>query len=52
LSKRTDVYFSGGWQRASGTSSTGQVAVADIGGLGDSSSNTQSLFRVAIRHRF
>jgi predicted porin len=52
LSKRTDVYFSGGWQRASGTSSIGQAAVADIGGFGDSSSNTQSLFRLAIRHRF
>jgi predicted porin len=52
LSKRTDVYFSGGWQRASGTSSTGHVAVADIGGSGDSSNNHQMLYRLAIRHRF
>ena len=52
LSKRTDVYLSGGWQRASGISSTGQVAVADIGGSGDSSNNHQMLYRLAIRHRF
>jgi predicted porin len=39
MSKRTDVYFSGGWQRASGTSSTGEAAVADISGSGDSSNN-------------
>ena len=52
ISKRTDVYFSGGWQRASGTSSTGQAAVADIGGSGDSSNNHQMLYRLAIRHRF
>jgi predicted porin len=52
LSKRTDVYFSGGWQRASGKSSTGAVAVADIGGSGDSSNNHQLLFRLALRHKF
>lgn len=52
LSKRTDVYFSCGWQRASGTSSTGQIAVADIGGSGDSSNNHQMLFRLALRHKF
>jgi len=52
LSKRTDVYFSGGWQRASGTSSIGQVAVADIGGSGDSSNNHQMVYRLAIRHKF
>ena len=52
LSKRTDFYLSGGWQRASGTSSTGQVAVADIGLSGDSSNNHQMLYRLAIRHRF
>jgi len=52
LSKRTDVYFSGGWQRASGISSTGRPAVADIGGSGDSSNNRQMLFRLAYRHRF
>jgi predicted porin len=52
LSKRTDVYFSGGWQRASGTSSLGQEAVADIGGSGDSSNNHQMVYRLAIRHKF
>ncbi|MCA8227734.1 porin [Burkholderia vietnamiensis] len=52
LSKRTDVYFSGGWQRASGTSSTGAPAVANIGGSGDSSNNHQMVYRLAIRHKF
>jgi predicted porin len=52
LSKRTDFYLSGGWQRASGTSSIGQPAVADIGLSGDSSNNHQMLYRLAIRHRF
>jgi predicted porin len=52
LSKRTDVYLSGGWQRASGTSSTGAPAVANIGGSGDSSNNHQMVYRLAIRHKF
>ncbi|WP_175839130.1 porin [Burkholderia anthina] len=52
LSKRTDIYTSMGWQRASGVSSTGAAAVADIDNLGDSSNNHQFLVRAAIRHRF
>jgi predicted porin len=52
LSKRTDVYFGVGWQRASGTSSTGAPAVADIDLQGDSSNNHQLLIRAALRHKF
>ncbi|NIE84321.1 MULTISPECIES: porin [unclassified Burkholderia] len=52
LSKRTDVYLLGTFQTASGTSSTGARAVADIGGLGDSSNNHQAVVRVAIHHKF
>ncbi|MEK6346222.1 MAG: porin [Burkholderia sp.] len=52
LSKRTDVYVEGAWQRASGTSSTGGAAVADIANLGDSSNNHQIMLRAALRHKF
>ncbi|RQZ31710.1 porin [Burkholderia sp. Bp9017] len=52
LSKRTDVYLGVGWQRASGTSSLGTRAVADIDSLGDSSNNHQILARLALRHKF
>jgi predicted porin len=52
LSKRTDVYLLGTYQSASGTSSTGAAAVADIGSLGDSSNNHQAVARVAIHHKF
>ncbi|WP_321797487.1 porin [Caballeronia sp. J97] len=52
LSKRTDVYVEGTYQRASGTSSTGAAAVADIGNLGDSTNNHQFVARVALRHKF
>jgi predicted porin len=52
LSKRTDLYFGAAWQRASGTSSLGMPAVADIDNLGDSSNNQQLMFRLGIRHRF
>ncbi len=52
LSKRTDVYVEGAWQRASGTSSTGAAAVAAIGNIGDSSNNHQLMFRAALRHKF
>lgn len=52
LSKRTDIYFGAGWQRASGTSSLGTAAVADIDNLGDSSNNHQLMFRLGMRHRF
>lgn len=52
LSKRTDVYVEGAYQKAAGTSSTGAAAVADIGNAGDSSNTSQTLVRVAIRHKF
>ncbi|WP_081060555.1 porin [Burkholderia territorii] len=52
ISKRTDVYLGVAWQRASGTSSTGEAAVADITNLGDSSNNHQILVRAALRHKF
>lgn len=52
LSKRTDLYYGAGWQRASGTSSLGTPAVANIDNLGDSSNNHQYMFRLGIRHRF
>ena len=52
LSKRTDVYLLGTFQNASGTSSTGAAAVADIGSLGDSSNNHQAVARIAIHHKF
>ena len=52
LSKRTDVYLEGAFQRASGTSSTGAPAVANIANLGDSSNNQQWVLRASYRHRF
>ncbi len=52
LSKRTDLFLLGTFQTASGTSSTGAPAVADIGNLGDSSNNHQAVARVEIRHKF
>jgi predicted porin len=52
LSKTTDVYIQGAYQRAVGTSSTGGEAVADIGNLGDSSNRSQVVARVALRTKF
>jgi predicted porin len=52
LSKRTDLYIGAGWQHASGTSSLGTPAVANIDNLGDSSNHQQLLFRLGMRHRF
>jgi predicted porin len=52
LSKRTDLYLGAGYQRASGTSSTGAPAVANFTNQGDSSNNHQFLVRADIRHRF
>jgi predicted porin len=52
LSKRTDVYVEAAWQRASGTSSTGAPAVADVVNLGDSSNNHQFVVRAVLRHTF
>jgi predicted porin len=52
LSKRTEVYFEGVYQIASGTNSLGGPARADIDSLGDSSSNRQLFLRLALRHKF
>ncbi|WP_429404280.1 porin [Paraburkholderia sp. MM5482-R1] len=52
LSKRTDIYGGAGWQRASGTSSVGTRAVANIDNQADSSNNKTVLVRIGIRHKF
>jgi predicted porin len=52
LSKRTDVYILGEYQRANGTDSTGKTAVAAINQVTPSDSNHQSVVRVGLRHRF
>lgn len=52
LSKRTDVYATAAFQIASGISSTGAPAVANIADIGDSSNNRQLFVRLGIRHAF
>jgi predicted porin len=52
LSKRTDVYLSAGFQKASGVSSTGAPAVANMLLLGDSSNDRVVVVRAALRHKF
>jgi predicted porin len=52
LSKRTDIYGGMGFQRASGTSSLGLPAVANIDNQADSSTNKQILVRLGIRHKW
>jgi predicted porin len=52
LSKRTELYFEGVYQIASGTNSLGLPARADIDSLGESSSNRQLFLRLALRHKF
>ncbi|SDV49395.1 porin [Chitinasiproducens palmae] len=52
LSKRTDVYIIGVFQKAKGNDSTGQSAVASINGLTASSSDRQAYVRVGVRHKF
>jgi predicted porin len=52
LSKRTDVYLIGVYQKASGTDSTGGAAVAAINNLTPSTSDRQTTVRVGIRHKF
>jgi predicted porin len=52
LSKRTDVYFVGVYQKAIGTDSTGKPAVAAINQITPSTSDRQVALRIAIRHRF
>ncbi|VWB74393.1 porin [Burkholderia lata] len=52
LSKRTDVYLTAVYQRASGTDSTGRAAVAAINGPGASANDRQFQARVGLRHKF
>ncbi|ABE36900.1 gram-negative porin family protein [Paraburkholderia xenovorans LB400] len=52
LSKRTEVYFYGVYQLASGTDSLGQPAVANIDLMTPSSTNHQFVGRVGIVQRF
>ncbi|AQH01428.1 porin [Burkholderia sp. KK1] len=52
LSKRTDVYVIGIYQKASGVDSTGAPAVASINNLTPSTSDRQSTVRVGLRHKF
>jgi predicted porin len=52
LSRRTDVYFVGIYQKASGIDSTGGAAVAAINGVTPSSNNHQAVLRVGMRTKF
>lgn len=52
LSKRTDVYVIGIYQRATGTDSTGAAAVAALNNFTPSTSDRQSAVRVGMRHKF
>lgn len=52
LSKTTDVYLVGLYQRASGKDSTGRTAVADLYSLGASNSASQTAVRLGLRHKF
>lgn len=52
LSKRTDVYLVGVYQKASGVDSTGKPAVAAINQVTASSSDTQTVVSLGFRHKF
>lgn len=52
LSKRTDLYAMGFYQHATGTDSRGLPAVANIAGWRASSTNTQTIATIGMRHRF
>ena len=52
LSKRTDIYGTLAHERVSGTNVGGTPLVAQILTQGASSTDSQSVFRLAIRHRF
>ena len=52
LSKRTDVYVYGIYQRAAGTDSTGNAARAAITFASPSSNNSETIAIVGIRHKF
>ncbi|MBU9477049.1 porin [Burkholderia multivorans] len=52
LSKRTDVYVTGVFQRASGTDSRDKPAVASLAGLTPSTNNRQLALRFGMRTKF
>lgn len=52
LSRRTDIYVVGVYQKANGTDSTGNPAVASISQITPSSTDRQAALRFAIRHKF
>ncbi|MFM0738696.1 porin [Paraburkholderia xenovorans] len=52
LSKRTDLYLTGIYQKASGVDSRGVIAVAAINNVTPASGNHVGLVRVGIRHKF
>ncbi|EKS9916673.1 porin [Burkholderia multivorans] len=53
LSKRTDVYLVGIYQKASGTDSRNRQAIASINNQSSPSSNDrQAVIRIAMRHKF
>ncbi|WP_409364253.1 hypothetical protein [Burkholderia sp. Bp9143] len=52
LSKRADVYTVAVFEKASGTDSLGQPAVAQITGLTPSATDKQVSLRIGMRHRF
>ncbi|WP_454875266.1 porin [Paraburkholderia xenovorans] len=52
LSKRTDVYVVGVYQKSSGTNSLGAPAVAAVYLLAPSSNDKQGVVRIGIRHKF
>jgi len=52
LSKATDIYLLTAMQKASGTDSLGQVAVASIAGLTPSATAYQMIVAVGVRHLF
>lgn len=52
LSKKTDVYVLGVYQKASGVDSTGQQAVASITGVTAAATNRAALVRAGLRVKF
>jgi predicted porin len=52
LSKRTDVYFSAAYERASGVDSTKQSAVPFVSTFIPSNTSNQVLARIGLRHKF
>ncbi|MFL9992715.1 porin [Paraburkholderia sediminicola] len=52
FSKRTDVYMVAAYQRASGTNSLGQSAVASIAGMTPSARSQQVVDTIGLAHRF